>query len=78
MATNDVNVVLHIDETLSTEEIHDLEKGLSDVGGIISTCVPKKTPHLMIVDYDPQTLSSKALLHHIRDSGLHSQLVGGF
>jgi len=77
MATYDVNVVLHIDETLSSEEIRDLEKGLSGVGGIISTCVPKKAPHLMIVDYDPQTLSSKALLHHIRGSGLHSQLIGG-
>lgn len=77
MVTFDANVVVHIDETLSADEIHDLEKDLSDVKGIVSACAHEKTPHLLVVDYDPQDLQSGALLQHIRGCGLHPSLIGG-
>ena len=73
----DANAVVHINETLSADQIHDIEKRLADVSGVVSACAHIKTPHLLVVDYDPQTLHSKDLLMHFEDRGLHAALIGG-
>ncbi|MCU7891623.1 MAG: heavy-metal-associated domain-containing protein [Candidatus Thiodiazotropha sp. (ex Ustalcina ferruginea)] len=77
MINFDVNAVVHINESLSDEQIHGIEKELSGVSGVVSACAHIKTPHLMVVDYDPQTLHSSDLLYHIERSGVHASLVGG-
>ena len=77
MATYDANVVVHIDEDLSAKEITDMEKSLADVSGIVSACVHEKTPHLLVVDYDPRAVHSTTLLAYIRNNGLHAELIGG-
>lgn len=78
MTEYDANVVVHIDETLTAHEIHEIEKGLSGYNGIISACVHEKTPHLMVVDYDPNTVTSATLLSFVAGNGVHAELVGGF
>ena len=70
------DVVLHIDEHLSSDEIHNMEKELSHRGGVFSACVHERTPHLMVVDYDPMEIESAALLYSLRDHGLHAELIG--
>lgn len=77
MHTYDANVVVHIDESLSNHQISDMEKSLAGMSGILSACVHEKTPHLMVIDYDPRTVESTALLQHIRGTGLHAELIGG-
>lgn len=77
MTTYDANVVVHIDEELSPDEISDMERSLAGVSGIVSACVHEKTPHLMVVDYDPRTVHSTTLLSYIRNTGLHAELIGG-
>lgn len=32
--------------------------------------------HLLIVDYDPDTVDSGKILHRITDQGLHAELIG--
>ncbi|MCU7916982.1 MAG: heavy-metal-associated domain-containing protein [Candidatus Thiodiazotropha sp. (ex Dulcina madagascariensis)] len=73
----DANAVVHINESLSAEQIHDIEKELSDVRGVVSACAHIKTPHLLVVDYDPQAIHSSDLLYHIERNGVHASLVGG-
>jgi hypothetical protein len=73
----DANAVVHINESLSDEQIHNIEKNLSGVRGIVSACTHIKTPHLMVVDYDPQTLHARELLYHLQRSGVHASLIGG-
>ncbi|MET0071752.1 MAG: hypothetical protein ABW096_17070 [Candidatus Thiodiazotropha sp.] len=73
----DANAVVHINESLSHEQIHNIEKRLSGVSGIVSACAHIKTPHLMVIDYDPQTIHSRELLSHFTRSGVHASLVGG-
>jgi hypothetical protein len=73
----DANAVVHINESLSDDQIHDIEKNLSGVKGIVSACTHIKTPHLMVVDYDPQTIDSRGLLSHFQSSGVHASLIGG-
>jgi hypothetical protein len=77
MITYDANVVVHINESLSSDEIHGLEKDLSDISGIVSACAHERTPHLFVVDYNPQSLKAGALLQHIKGHGLHPSLIGG-
>ena len=71
------NLVVHIDETLSPEQLHLVEHDLAHVDGVVSACVHEKTPHLMVVDYDPQALHSRSVLQHIHNNGLHAELIGG-
>lgn len=73
----DANAVVHINETLSSDQIHDIERRLADVSGVVSACAHIKTPHLLVVDYDPQTLHSRDLLRHFENRGLHAALIGG-
>jgi hypothetical protein len=73
----DANAVVHINESLSDDQIHDIEKNLSGVNGIVCACTHIKTPHLMVVDYDPQTIDSRDLLSHFQRSGVHACLIGG-
>ncbi len=77
MPTYNANVIIHIDESLSRQEINQMEQNLGEVGGILSACVHENTPHLMVVDYDPNTVSSTGLLQTLQGRGLHAELIGG-
>lgn len=77
MPTFNANVVVHIDESLSAKQLHNVEKDLSDVTGIVSTCIHERTPHLLVVDYDPRAVHSRTLLGRLNSSGLHAELIGG-
>ena len=70
------DVVLHIDESLSSDEIHSMEKELSMAGGVYSACVHERTPHLMVVDYDPMETHASYLLQNLHNHGLHGELIG--
>ena len=58
MPTYNVNVVVHIDESLSANQLNNMEKDLSDVTGVVSTCIHERNPHLLVVDYDPRAVRS--------------------
>ena len=77
MITYNANVVVHIDEELSEQQILDMERKLALHNGVESACVPIRARHLMIIDYDPRQTSSSDLLHNITNRGLHAELVGG-
>ena len=70
------NVVIHIDETLDDEQIHDVEKELSFESGVLSTCINEDTRHLMVVDYDPRLTTSGLLLGNVQGRGFHAELIG--
>ena len=77
MITYDANVVIHVDEELSGEQIHEMEKQLSSVPGVVSACVNVRTPHLFVIDYDPRSTHSGELLEEVKNKHLHAQLIGG-
>ena len=77
MINFDANAVVHINESLSADQIHDIEKELAGVTGVVCACANEKTPHLLLIDYDPQTLRALDLLRHVESNGLHAALIGG-
>ena len=76
MSNYTANVVVHIDETLTASEIHDMERDLAFEEGVYSACVNDRTPHLMVIDYDPLETQSLKLLHTVQDHGCHAELIG--
>jgi hypothetical protein len=77
MSTVNTATIIHIDETLTDDQLENVERQLSDASGVIAACVHKKARHLMVVDYDPNFVSSGSLLHTLQDQGLHAELIGG-
>lgn len=76
MTHHDVAVVMHIDEELSDDQIHNLEEDLSNRPGVMSACVHERARHLMVIDYDPEVAPSSALLANVQRKGLHAELIG--
>ncbi len=70
------DVLIHIDEDLDDANIHDIERDVSMIDGVYSACVHEKARHLMVVDYDPETVASLALLSPVQNRGLHGELIG--
>lgn len=76
MQQHRTDVVIHIDEDLSDEAIHNIEAHLSRVDGVFSACVNDRARHLMLVDYDPQDIRSGMLLDAVQAHGVHAELIG--
>ncbi len=77
MRSYDTNVVIHVAEELNDDQIYGIQQELAGVSGLVSACVHERTRHLWIIDYDPRQVRSGQLLQHIRDNGLHAELIGG-
>jgi hypothetical protein len=77
MTTFNTATIIHIDESLSDNELEAVERELADHEGVVAACVHEKSRHLMVVDYDPLEISADNLLHHIQNQGFHAELVGG-
>ena len=70
------DVVIHIDEELDDDSIHDIERDLGEMDGVYCACVNERTRHLMLVDYDPLDVKAGSLLRRVENRGLHAELIG--
>ena len=76
MHTYPSGILIHIGESLDDNNIQQLEKQISFEPGIYSACVNEKARHLMLVDYDPETVRASEILSQIKQSGLYAELIG--
>ena len=76
MNTQCCDVVIHIDEELQDDDIHELSRDISCVPGVYSACVNDRARHLMLVDYDPEGVQATELLSVVRQHGVGAALVG--
>ena len=70
------DVLIHIDEELTDDDIHDIEADLSQIDGVYSACVNERARHLMLVDYDPDDIRAGMLLEEVESHGVHAELIG--
>ena len=71
-----VDVTIHIDESIDhgrREQVQDELRGLS---GVVAAVSHEEKPHLMIVEYDPDRVSSQQILSKVQESGVHAELIG--
>lgn len=75
MSTTMLDVTLHIDE----ETTHDEREHLRDVflhkKGVMTADYRDNRPHLMIVAFDPEDVTSIELLETVRNRGYHAEMI---
>ena len=70
------DVMLHIDEDLDKDHRNQLESYMRGQEGIVSLGYHEKRPHLMVVGYNPECITSMDILTSIQTQGVHAELIG--
>ncbi|MDH5233171.1 MAG: ATP-binding protein [Gammaproteobacteria bacterium] len=71
-----VDVTLHIDQNSSASERDGLREQLLEQDGVLAADFGSNTPHLVIIEYDPDKINSSAFVELAKNNGLHAELVG--
>ena len=69
------DILIHIDEALSTWQREALEESVRQVEGVVAPRFNPGKTHLLLVAFDPDTATA-ALLAKVRSHGYTAQLVG--
>ena len=76
MTTNCSDVIVHIDETLQSNQLNTLEDDIFKIGGVMSACNRDDKPHQILVTYNPEQVNAHDILVKVRSEGVHAELVG--
>jgi len=78
MDINLADITLHIDEELGPDALSSLEDAFRARDGVVSVHfnTTAKHPHLAVIEYNPDRLSSADLLNILKYQGYHGELVG--
>lgn len=71
-----VDVLVHIDENTTHSDRENLRDKYLAADGIMAADYHDEKPHLMVIVYDPDSISSKEFITIATSSGLHAELVG--
>lgn len=70
------DVTIHIDEAIDRERRTQIADTIREHEGVMAVAQHDETSHLMIVEYDPDTVTSLELLQIALHQGVHAQLIG--
>jgi Glu-tRNA(Gln) amidotransferase subunit E-like FAD-binding protein len=70
------DVTVHIDETTDHERRTQIADTVRAHKGVMGVAHHDEKPHLMIIEYDPDTVASQELLQIVLDQGVHAELIG--
>jgi hypothetical protein len=70
------DVTIHVDENLGSEQRAGVESKLRAIDGVVSVHNADSTPHLVVVEYNPQKVQSSALLDAVKSENVHAELIG--
>ena len=71
-----VDVMIHVDDNLENTAKDCVVEGLRHQMGVITVDNQEKTPHLIIVEYNPDMTNSKCILDSVKEKGVHAELIG--
>ena len=71
-----VDVIIHIDPETNHEEREFLRDILLKHDGVDAASCHDDKPHLIIVEYDPDEVTSKQLLDLVTKQNINAELVG--
>lgn len=71
-----VDVMIHIDENASSEEREAIRDALLQHDGVDAAAYHSDKPHLMMVEYNPDTVSAQDLLNTVKSCRVHAELIG--
>jgi hypothetical protein len=70
------DMVMHIGNSLGEQSRRNIEQALSGIGGIIQAHFNEKRPHLMLVSYDTDSISSFEVMARVSGQQLCAERVG--
>jgi len=71
-----VDMIVHVDETVPAERMHELEDVVRTDACVISACTSHENAHMLLVTYNPACTTSGNVLHMVQAQGVHANLVG--
>ncbi len=75
MSTTMLDVTLHIDEETTHNERESLRDAFLSKKGVMTADCRDERPHLMIVGYDPEDITTMELLATVKNCGYHAELI---
>lgn len=76
MSNGMVDVTVHINETLDSMLRGQIADKLRTIKGVASASIREKTPHLMVVEFDPEQLGTRDILDAVTGAGVRADLIG--
>ena len=70
------DVTIHIDAETSSDTRNKVEAALRGLDDVVSVHMPEDKPHLIVVEYNPDNVSSSVLLGAVREMAGHAELIG--
>lgn len=70
------DVTVHIDEKLEHDALARIVDSLRALDGIGSVISHDGRPHMLVVGYDPDRTSAKAVHDHVVAQGVHAEMIG--
>ena len=71
-----VDMIVHVDETIPAERMHELEDVVRTDACVISACTSHENSHMLLVTYNPECTTSGNVLHMVQAQGVRADLVG--
>jgi hypothetical protein len=71
-----VDVTIHIDETIDHARREAVADRVRALDGVVAAASHDEKPHLMVIEYNPDRVSSSAILARVRESGVHAEMIG--
>jgi len=76
MSKKMVDITLHINEETSRENREAIRDRILAQDGVMAVDYHDDKPHLLIVEYDPDTISSTKFLEIVEEFDMHAELIG--
>ena len=70
------DITLHFNEETNHEQREDLRDTFLEIDGVMAADCHDERPHLMVIAYDPELVTSHDFLSTMSNSGMHAQLLG--
>jgi len=71
-----VDILFHVETNLSPEQRDELEQNLREPDGVLSVHFNAIYHHLLTLEYDPEKISSAALLERANQYGVKAHRIG--
>ncbi len=75
MSMTMLDVTLHIDEDTTHNERENLRDAFFNMKGVMTADYRDERPHLMIIGFDPENITTSDLMATVQKQGYHAELV---
>lgn len=70
------DITIHVDREADADTRGKVEAALRQLNGTVSVQMPSKTPHLIVVEYNPDITTSAHMLTTVRELAGHAEMIG--